>query len=369
MCESWICPQSLAIDWPQPIPELVNSLACAVVVSSFVAIVHVVLPRLCYFTQSKLTFVTEATAVDAATILPICIAAESNEKGGVQFERTPVPVEREHINAVAGALQECEPQIAGTDVEPKSDLAEAHLNVSCQRKIGRAAKKREGVATIRKRSSSLTLEIALSPFKIPAPVRMVKSKLKVLGVLLPVFAPTIVPRPRSWTFPKTKSRESSHTYSQTTRDQVEDKITLKKDLQQDIEDATLCKTNDSSSTKPELSLIRANDRLLSPSASGLALWKLARMALDLERLDSIIHFYKHKHIAATETPESSKYASQEKDELAFVVRSSRLPTVRVGLYGATQKRLWTSTGSIDMASAEYLKESNAAYKPTFNVQL
>jgi hypothetical protein len=37
--------------------------------------------------------------------------------------------------------------------------------------------------------------------------------------------------------------------------------------------------------------------------------------------------------------------------IAFVVRSNTLPTVRVGLYGSSEKRLWTSTGSIHVAAA------------------
>lgn len=35
--------------------------------------------------------------------------------------------------------------------------------------------------------------------------------------------------------------------------------------------------------------------------------------------------------------------------VAFVIRSSTLPTVRVGLYSADQKRLWTSSGSIHLS--------------------
>jgi hypothetical protein len=35
--------------------------------------------------------------------------------------------------------------------------------------------------------------------------------------------------------------------------------------------------------------------------------------------------------------------------VTFVIRSSTLPTVRVGLYGADQKRFWTSSGSVHLS--------------------
>jgi len=54
-------------------------------------------------------------------------------------------------------------------------------------------------------------------------------------------------------------------------------------------------------------------------------------------------------------------AVEHKEEIAFVMRSSRLPTVRVGLfYGTAQKRLWTSTGSIDLAHVDVVHDEGLA---------
>ncbi|KAG0326199.1 hypothetical protein BGZ99_009906 [Dissophora globulifera] len=94
-------------------------------------------------------------------------------------------------------------------------------------------------------------------------------------------------------------------------------------------------------------------------ASDSTLLKLAKMALDPERLQSIIQYYRRRHTAAAmghnDTADVNQNQEQEtstEGELAFVVRSSRLPTVRVGLYGTAQKRLWTSTGSVDLVHVE-----------------
>ncbi|KAI1318430.1 hypothetical protein EDD11_006514 [Mortierella claussenii] len=103
-------------------------------------------------------------------------------------------------------------------------------------------------------------------------------------------------------------------------------------------------------------------------ASGSAMSRLARMALDPERLGSILQFYRRKHTATISYPDSKRSqvsteliaqqtyqlqgqgtrSSQDDEDLAFVIRSSHLSTVRVGLYGTAQKRLWTSTGSFEL---------------------
>ncbi|KAF9132738.1 hypothetical protein BGW39_011442 [Mortierella sp. 14UC] len=112
--------------------------------------------------------------------------------------------------------------------------------------------------------------------------------------------------------------------------------------------------------------------------SALARW--SRMTLDPERLGSIFQYYLRQHAstlkrkrqtdggdrdssAATDgelhdgssededdVDDVDDYEEDEEDSgVTFVIRSSTLPTVRVGLYGADQKRLWTSSGSVHLS--------------------
>ncbi|KAF8928029.1 hypothetical protein BGZ58_009938 [Dissophora ornata] len=109
--------------------------------------------------------------------------------------------------------------------------------------------------------------------------------------------------------------------------------------------------------------------------SDAAISRLARTALDPERLGSIIQFYRRRHVAAAASAEThmvdpnqerklERAAAEDKEELAFVVRSSRLPTARVGLlYGTAQKRLWTSTGSIDLEHIDNVHGEGLAGRP------
>ncbi|KAF9290504.1 hypothetical protein BGZ68_006878 [Mortierella alpina] len=84
----------------------------------------------------------------------------------------------------------------------------------------------------------------------------------------------------------------------------------------------------------------------APSSQS-TLSKLARIHLDPERLGGIFQYYRRRQ-AATNSKDGGGSVEQEQDDgIAFVVRSSTLPTVRVGLYGAAQKRLWSSTGTMN----------------------
>ncbi|CAO3563507.1 unnamed protein product [Mortierella alpina] len=88
-----------------------------------------------------------------------------------------------------------------------------------------------------------------------------------------------------------------------------------------------------------------------PSQSTLS--KLARIHLDPERFGGIFQYYRRRQAAANSRDcGGNGHLEQEEEQeqdtgIAFVVRSSTLPIVRVGLYGATQKRLWSSTGTMN----------------------
>ncbi|KAF9957775.1 hypothetical protein BGZ70_009410 [Mortierella alpina] len=91
----------------------------------------------------------------------------------------------------------------------------------------------------------------------------------------------------------------------------------------------------------------------APSSQS-TLSKLARIHLDPERFGGIFQYYRRRQAAAnSKDGEGNVHMEQEQDAgIAFVVRSSTLPTVRVGLYGATQKRLWSSTGTMNEVPPE-----------------
>ncbi|KAG9069081.1 hypothetical protein KI688_009974 [Linnemannia hyalina] len=126
--------------------------------------------------------------------------------------------------------------------------------------------------------------------------------------------------------------------------------------------------------------LHAVERTMGPSpvASTLARW--SQMALDSERLGSIYQYYlrqrastlknerqtngygDHDNQGSTTSDDSQDDASNSDDignndddddevdpGMTFVFRSSTLPTVRVGLYSADQKRFWTSSGSIHLS--------------------
>ncbi|KAG0370177.1 hypothetical protein BGX24_002108, partial [Mortierella sp. AD032] len=114
--------------------------------------------------------------------------------------------------------------------------------------------------------------------------------------------------------------------------------------------------------------------------STLARW--SRMTLDPERLGSIFQYYLRQRASTLKKErqtdgyygngqdstimsdddlqdnsdddyenvnnENGGVIEDEDPSVAFLIRSSTLPTVRVGLYGADQKRLWTSSGSVHL---------------------
>jgi len=95
----------------------------------------------------------------------------------------------------------------------------------------------------------------------------------------------------------------------------------------------------------------------------------------VERLSNIFNYYRRQHAASTSLTSGSGSGShcvgttnganqlEQTPDIAFVVRSNTLPTIRVGLYGTSEKRLWTSTGSILVATSPMnLRANTAAYE-------
>ncbi|KAF9359164.1 hypothetical protein BGX26_013017 [Mortierella sp. AD094] len=224
-------------------------------------------------------------------------------------------------------------------VEPQGSAVETFL----ERKANRTTKRRDNVAVIRRRGfPSSSFSTSASSSLILASIQQVKSELKIWAISLFVLTPTVIPRPRSWGSSEKRSRDRSHGPSDKDRDEYEYDIILQRDLDQSNSSISQ-KVNASGSlgssqkenTEPWSTSTIART---SSYTSGSAIMRLAKMALDPEAMGS------------------SDSMRQGQGEFAFVVRSSRLPTVRVGLYGASQKRLWTSTGSIDMASMDLLDD-------------
>ncbi|KAG0046015.1 hypothetical protein BGZ83_008798 [Gryganskiella cystojenkinii] len=98
----------------------------------------------------------------------------------------------------------------------------------------------------------------------------------------------------------------------------------------------------------------------SPSPIESTFSRLARMAADPERsLSTLFNYYRRQYVHTKGPPLSTSSSSptttgpsdtadvlEDSDDfrdLAFVVRSHTLPTVRVGLYGTSEKRLWSSS--------------------------
>ncbi|GJJ75708.1 hypothetical protein EMPS_08066 [Entomortierella parvispora] len=93
----------------------------------------------------------------------------------------------------------------------------------------------------------------------------------------------------------------------------------------------------------------APDSTSSPAGSTLV--KLAKLTMDSERLTNIFNYYRRQNasysysISGLGSQGAGKGQSDQIPNLAFVVRSNTLPTVRVGIYGASERRLWTASGS------------------------
>ncbi|KAF9430453.1 hypothetical protein BGZ94_006801 [Podila epigama] len=84
--------------------------------------------------------------------------------------------------------------------------------------------------------------------------------------------------------------------------------------------------------------------------------------LESDTLQSLFKFYRRKHAASTRKTQSSEEDDSGSEEMeksiSFVVCSNTLPMVRVGIYGAAQCRMWTSTGSIVLEPAQDAEEDN-----------
>ncbi|KAG0260901.1 hypothetical protein BG011_001555 [Mortierella polycephala] len=92
--------------------------------------------------------------------------------------------------------------------------------------------------------------------------------------------------------------------------------------------------------------------------SGSTLSRLTEATLDPERLGGFLQYYQRKHAAATTRAQNHTEAGRlQKEDITLVVHSSTLRTVRVGLYGASQKRLWTSFGALNVIPSDSLEES------------
>ncbi|KAG0342548.1 hypothetical protein BG004_005662, partial [Podila humilis] len=103
-----------------------------------------------------------------------------------------------------------------------------------------------------------------------------------------------------------------------------------------------------------------SESLIRPPASP----RRAFFSLQSDTLQSIFQFYQRRKSAATRATSKVREVVQhgnegnddgeeeEMAEISFVVRTNMLPTVRVGLYGTGQQRLWTSTGSITLEPVE-----------------
>lgn len=140
---------------------------------------------------------------------------------------------------------------------------------------------------------------------------------------------------------------------------------------------TPARTGYMSQSMPDLHAIK---KTMGPSPVESILARWSRMTLDSERLGSIYQYYLRRRASTlkkerhnngyddlddqdpTTSDDLEEDASSGNDignngddddeadpGVTFVIRSSTLPTVRVGLYSADQKRLWTSSGSIHLS--------------------
>ncbi|KAF9186137.1 hypothetical protein BGZ50_002630 [Haplosporangium sp. Z 11] len=92
--------------------------------------------------------------------------------------------------------------------------------------------------------------------------------------------------------------------------------------------------------------------------SGSTLSRLTKVTLDPERLGGLLQYYRRKHAAATTIAQHHIEAGRpQKEDITLVVHSNTLRTVRVGLYGASQKRLWTSSGALSALHSDGLEEN------------
>ncbi|KAF9402035.1 hypothetical protein BGX21_011459 [Mortierella sp. AD011] len=332
-----------------------TSLYCMVsvgIVAAYVIMIYAILSRLFEFLSSKTDSVVDEGGMTGFVVAnePESDVNGSECSGAVAITKSSTVTRKREDEDGTKRLEvdvgtQVEPCTQITHTEPQSNTAEVHFeNISRQRKANRTTKRRDNSVMVRRRKSpSSSFSTPVSSSMISASIQQVKSELKIWAISLFVLSPTIVPRPMSWGPSEKRSRNKSHGFPDRNIDSsISQKVSVSGSL--------------GSSQKENLEPYSTGTiaRTSSSYASESSIMRLAKVALDPERLGSIIQFYKQKHV--TESMARSDSMRQGQDEFTFVVRSSRLPTVRVGLYGATQKRLWTSTGSIDLANVNPIDE-------------
>ncbi|KAF8926106.1 hypothetical protein BGZ52_006054 [Haplosporangium bisporale] len=98
---------------------------------------------------------------------------------------------------------------------------------------------------------------------------------------------------------------------------------------------------------------RGSSESLDPSA----LRRRSFFSLESDTLQSIFQFYRRRQAKVSRSSSEAvgndnTPVEPEEEQITFVVRSNMLPTVRVGLYGTAQRRMWTSTGSMVFQAEE-----------------
>ncbi|KAF9150677.1 hypothetical protein BG015_007504 [Linnemannia schmuckeri] len=127
-----------------------------------------------------------------------------------------------------------------------------------------------------------------------------------------------------------------------------------------------------SQSMPDLHAVK---RAMGPNPVETTLARWSRVTLDPERLGSIFQYYLRQRastlkkdrqtdgyhnddaqnpITSDDSQDDTNSNNEDQNDevdpgVTFVIRSSTLPMVRVGLYGADQKRFWTSSGSIHLS--------------------
>ncbi|KAF9376625.1 hypothetical protein CPB97_010687 [Podila verticillata] len=92
---------------------------------------------------------------------------------------------------------------------------------------------------------------------------------------------------------------------------------------------------------------RGSSESLDPST----LRRRSFFSLESDTLQSIFQFYRRRQAKVSRSSSEAvgndnTPVEPEEEQITFVVRSNMLPTVRVGLFGTAQRRMWTSTGSM-----------------------
>ncbi|KAF9116099.1 hypothetical protein BGX27_004897 [Mortierella sp. AM989] len=326
------------------------------VVAPYIILASAVLSRLSETLNSKADSITsEARATDCATAtVPGSNVNGNDRKKALMITKLSTVIMKEGKEGTRDELKAYRSARKVRDAQYKNmELQSSTMEALLQRKANRIIKRRESFVVVRRRSfSPPSFSTIISSSLISSSIQHVKSELKIWAISLFFLAPTAVPRPRFWRSAERESGSMANSFSDRERDEYD--MICRNELDQSSNAIT---SDKDSRTRLQNYIQKATSESWS-RPSGSSLLKLARMTLDPERLGGIIQFYRQKHVtAAAKTMENLDSMHQSQDEFAFVVRSSGLPTVRVGLYGTTQKRLWTSTGSIDITSTELLEDT------------